>query len=127
MDIVEISLDESRSSKSLKTLSNNDGEETYYFIHNEGEEIDPKDIKDYIKTELKINRSSEDEGVPPKLMGVGVYKQGGTRHVDYIFDQLDEVPLEEIREEIQEKVELAENKGARNINSLKASASSDEE
>ncbi|MDR5001931.1 hypothetical protein [Brevibacillus parabrevis] len=127
MNIVEISLDESRSSKSLKTLSNNDSEETYYFIHNEGEEIDPKDIKDYIKTELKINRSSEDEGVPPKLMGVGVYKQDGTRHVDYIFDQLDEVPLEEIREEIQEKVELAENKGARNMNSLKASASSDDD
>ncbi|NRS16259.1 hypothetical protein HP398_07400 [Brevibacillus sp. HB1.4B] len=60
-------------------------------------------------------------------MGVGVYKQDGTRHVDYIFDQLDEVPLEEIREEIEQKVELAENEGARNIISLKASASSDDD
>ncbi|MED1782003.1 hypothetical protein P4V43_09270 [Brevibacillus fortis] len=127
LEIVEIALDDSRSSRSLKALNNNDSEETYYFIHNEGEEIDPKDIKEYIKTELKINRSSEDEGVAPKLMGVGVYKQDGTRHVDYIFDQLDEVPLEEIREEIEEKVELAENEGARNIISLKASASSDDD
>lgn len=127
LEIVEIALDDSRSSRSLKALNNNDSEETHYFIHNEGGEIDPKDIKEYVKTELKINRSSEDEGVAPKLMGVGVYKQDGTRHVDYIFDQLDEVPLEEIREEIEQKVELAENEGARNIISLKASASSDDD
>ncbi|MBY0052724.1 hypothetical protein H7K32_13760 [Brevibacillus agri] len=123
LEVVEISLEDSQSVRSLKALNSLDNAEIYYFIHNGGEEINPKEIKDYTKAELKINRSSEDEGTAPKLMGVGVYEQGGARHVDYIFDQLDEVPLDEIREEIQEKVELAERKRFSNAISLKASAS----
>lgn len=127
LEVVEISLDGARSASSLKALNNADSQDTYYFIHNGGEEINPQEIKDYIKAELKINRSSEDEGVAPKLLGVGVYEQGGARHVDYIFDQLDEVPLEEIREEIQEKVELAESKSVSNAKSLKSLASSEDD
>ncbi|WP_340701344.1 hypothetical protein [Brevibacillus borstelensis] len=126
-EVVEVSLDDSRSSRLLKSLTNNNSEDTYYFIHNEGEEIDPKKIKDFTKVELKISRSSEDEGVEPKLVGVGVYENDGARHVDYIFDQLDEVPLEEIREEIQEKVEIAENNSVSKARSLHASASRDDD
>lgn len=127
MEVVEISLDDSRSSRSLKALKNNDNEETYYFIHNEGAEINPQKIKDYIKAELKITRSSEDEGIAPKLVGVGVYEQNGDRHVDYIFDQIDEVPLSEIREEIEGKVEIAENNSGIKAQSLRASASSEDD
>ncbi|RAP30416.1 hypothetical protein C2W64_01612 [Brevibacillus laterosporus] len=109
LKIIEISLKE-KSPKPLKSFSGD--KSNYFFIHNEGKEIDTAKIEEYTKAELKIDRSTTDEGVAPTLIGVGVYESDSSIRVDYIFDQVEEVPLDEIRTHIKDKVEETENQNS---------------
>ncbi|AUM63547.1 hypothetical protein C0R09_02825 [Brevibacillus laterosporus] len=109
LKIIEISLNE-KSSEPLKFLSSD--KNNYYFIHNEGKEIDTEEIEEYTKAELKIDRSTTDKGIAPTLIGVGVYESDSSIRVDYIFDQVEEVPLDEIRTHIKDKVEETENQNS---------------